>query len=100
MSSGIRSNYSYDENDESLSASMDGVAALPTSQERHTVLDKLGDSAGSKPVEAAGDHKDELRLIRQFKQEKTIKIAILDRLDGILKEKIMMLRKEMNKDNK
>jgi hypothetical protein len=97
MSSGIRSNYSYDENDESLSASMDGVAALPTSQERHTVLDKLGDSAGSKPVD---DDKDELRLIRQFKQEKTIKIAILDRLDGILKEKIMMLRKEMNKDNK
>jgi hypothetical protein len=54
MSSGIRSNYSYDENDESLSASMDGVAALPTSQERHTVLDKLGDSAGSRPVDAEG----------------------------------------------
>ena len=52
MSSGIRSNYSYDENDESLSASMDGVAALPTSQERHTVLDKLGDSAGSRQVDA------------------------------------------------
>ena len=47
-----------------------------------------------------GDYKDDLRLIRQFKQEKTIKIAILDRLDGILKEKIMMLRKETNKDNK
>jgi hypothetical protein len=47
-----------------------------------------------------GDYKDELRLIRQFKQEKTIKIAILDKLDGILKEKIMMLRKETNKDNR
>jgi hypothetical protein len=74
------------------------LAQLPTSQERHTVLDKLGDGEGAKLNK--DDIKDEHRLIRQFRQEKTIKLAILDRLDHTLKEKILMLRKEMNKDNK
>ena len=90
--------YSYDESEQSMSSVNEGIGAMPTAGERQTI-EKL-DFAFNKKPEPKEEIEDERRLIRQFQQEKTIKLAILGKLDTILNEKIKMLKREANKENR
>jgi hypothetical protein len=59
---------------------------MPISKERHTL--------GQTDFKNNDDMNDQRLLIKNYKEEKIIKLAIMDKLEQILDEKLKMLKAE------
>ena len=84
-----------------MSDSVNGVATLPQINERRT-FDRANKPNFNENIGTNDGGSGRRGKAGQNYQNtnKTISLAILQKFDGILKEKISMLKKEVNKDNK
>lgn len=87
ISSGERSSFAYSsEQEDSLGISDEAPGMMPISKERHTL--EQTDFRNN------DDINDQKLLIKNYKEEKVIKLAIMDKLEQILDEKLRMLKAE------
>jgi hypothetical protein len=69
-----------------LGISDEAPGMMPISKERHTL--------GQTDFKNNDDMNDQRLLIKNYKEEKIIKLAIMDKLEQILDEKLKMLKAE------